>query len=92
MRWGVPVEVFGVEVRPGDLIHADQHGFLVIPEEDLPGLAEAAAFLDGAERETLIGAAATHRGTPEDALPKLSEAQRRFGAMVAERFGGRGEF
>lgn len=91
VRWGVPVEVFGTEVRPGDLIHADQHGFLVIPEEDVAGLAEAAAFLDATERSTLIGAAAEHRGAPEAALATLSEAQRRFGALVAERFGGRGE-
>ena len=91
VRWGVPVEVFGVEVRPGDLIHADQHGFLVIPEEDVAGLAEATAFLDGAERETVIGVAAGHRGTPEEALPKLGDARRRFKEMVARRCGGRGE-
>jgi len=25
--------VFGLEVRPGDLIHADRHGAVVIPQE-----------------------------------------------------------
>src|SRR5262249_24149378 len=30
---GDPVKVGGVDVRPGDLIHADQHGALVIPGE-----------------------------------------------------------
>jgi len=92
VRWNVPVTVFGTEVRPGDLIHADQHGFMVIPEEDVDGLAEATAFLDAAERATLIGAAAAHRGTPEAVLPTLREAQERYGEMVMERFGGRGEF
>lgn len=29
----LPVMVFGLEVRPGDLIHADRHGAVVIPEE-----------------------------------------------------------
>ena len=90
VRWNVPVTVFGTEVRPGDLIHADQHGFMVIPEEDADGLAEATAFLDAAERATLIEAAAAHRGTPEAALPRLKEAQERYGEMVMERFGGRG--
>jgi 4-hydroxy-4-methyl-2-oxoglutarate aldolase len=92
VRWNLPVTVFGTEVRPGDLIHADQHGFMVIPEEDRAGLVEAAAHLDAAERATLIGVAAAHDGTPEEALPKLSEAQRRFAAIVRERYGSAGEF
>ena len=34
VRWNCEVEVFGRQVSPGDLIHADKHGFLVIlPEE-----------------------------------------------------------
>ncbi len=40
---GLPVMVGGLEVRPGDLIHADQHGVLMIPREiagDLPAAAE----------------------------------------------------
>lgn len=32
---GVPVSVFGLAIRPGDLLHADLHGAVVIP----PGLA-----------------------------------------------------
>ena len=92
VRWNLPVTVFGTEVRPGDLIHADQHGFMVVPEEDREGLAEAAAALDAAERATLIGVAAAHRGTPEEALPKLFEAQERFGEMVMARYGRPGEF
>jgi 4-hydroxy-4-methyl-2-oxoglutarate aldolase len=34
LRWNCEVEVFGCKVCPGDLIHADQHGFFVIPPED----------------------------------------------------------
>jgi 4-hydroxy-4-methyl-2-oxoglutarate aldolase len=89
VRWGVPVTVFGTVVRPGDVIHADQHGFMVIPEEDREGLAEAAAYLDAAERATLIGVASEHADAPELALPKLSRAQRRFAEIVAERYGRR---
>lgn len=36
-----PVKVFGMEVAPGDLIHADRHGALVIPEAVIPVLAGA---------------------------------------------------
>lgn len=39
----LPVEVAGMAVSPGDLIHADQHGAVVIPAEvaaDLPAIAE----------------------------------------------------
>ena len=31
IRWNSQVEVFGRTVQPGQLIHADKHGFLVIP-------------------------------------------------------------
>ena len=36
-----PVSVFGLTVNPGDLIHADRHGALVVPE-DVVGQLEAA--------------------------------------------------
>ena len=46
VEWDVPISVFGVSVRPGQLIHADQHGFLVVPEEDEAKLEEATSFMD----------------------------------------------
>lgn len=36
-----PVNIFGLKVRPGDLIHADRHGALVIPEDVVPELERA---------------------------------------------------
>ena len=91
VRWNEPVEVFGCVIRPGDLVHADLHGFLVIPEADRAGLAEAAAFLDAAERATLIPAAAAHRG-PVATLPAaLARANERFRERVQDRFGAKGE-
>ncbi|WP_299892738.1 RraA family protein [uncultured Ruegeria sp.] len=38
---GTPVRVFGMVVKDGDLIHADRHGALVIPNADIPNLAAA---------------------------------------------------
>ena len=30
---GTPVEIFGIMVAEGDLIHADRHGAVIIPED-----------------------------------------------------------
>jgi 4-hydroxy-4-methyl-2-oxoglutarate aldolase len=92
VRWDVPLTVFGCDVRPGDLIHADVHGFIVLPEPDRAGLLDAARFIDAAERSTLIEAAASHQGGIEELPTVLSDAQERFEAMMRERFATSGEF
>lgn len=38
---GTPVDVFGLSVAQGELIHADRHGALVIPSEVIPQLKTA---------------------------------------------------
>lgn len=38
---GSKVTVMGMDVQQGDLVHADQHGALVIPEEVIPDLFDA---------------------------------------------------
>ncbi|MHC5537290.1 RraA family protein, partial [Singulisphaera rosea] len=43
----------GVEIRPGDLIHADKHGVCVIPLEVAAKLAEACAEVERMERPLL---------------------------------------
>jgi regulator of RNase E activity RraA len=43
VRSGVPVEIAGVTIRPGDMLHADENGLITVPEsgcERLPGLVE----------------------------------------------------
>ena len=47
---GEPVTVFGLRVAPGDLIHADRHGALVIPPEVVPELAAAIEKMRATER------------------------------------------
>ncbi|CUH52092.1 RraA family protein [Shimia marina] len=49
---GTPVEVFGMAVQDGDLVHADRHGALVIPEDVIPML--EAAILKLLETEKLV--------------------------------------
>lgn len=52
---GCPVEVGGLLVRPGDLIHADKHGALVIPPEIAPRLAEACRMVQYYEEPVIEG-------------------------------------
>src|SRR5439155_20432323 len=67
VRWNCEVEVFGRKVSPGDLIHADKHGFLVVAPEEQPALLDAARFMDSNECNTIIPAArdTTGRSTQE---------------------------
>lgn len=47
---GKPVTVFGLTIEDGDLIHADQHGALVIPVDTWPALADAIETLLASEK------------------------------------------
>lgn len=38
---GTPVKIFGLDIQAGELVHADRHGALVIPETVIPVLADA---------------------------------------------------
>ncbi|MEL6450179.1 MAG: RraA family protein [Pseudomonadota bacterium] len=40
-----PVRLHGLDIRPGDLVHADRHGAVVIPQDVVAGLADAIATL-----------------------------------------------
>lgn len=93
VRWGCEVEVFGRKVRPGDLIHADKHGFLVIPPEDQPRLLEASKFMDSNECETVIPAGRGAAGLPMDqVLANLEASILKFGDNVRARFSREGEW
>lgn len=93
VRWNCEVEVFGRTVRPGQLIHADKHGFLVIPKEDQGQLLEAARFMDANERETMIAAAKEACGKPtEEALSAIDKACEEFSKRTHARFAKKGEW
>jgi len=87
VKWNCEVEVFGRKIQPGQLIHADKHGFLVIPDEDVDGLLDAAIFMDNNECNTIIGAARSASGKPtEQILKEINEASVRFGQAVKDKF------
>jgi regulator of RNase E activity RraA len=50
---GTPVTIFGMQVRDGDLVHADRHGGLVIPEDVIPMLEQAILKLLDTEKLVL---------------------------------------
>lgn len=65
---GQPVEVGGLEISPGDLIHGDLHGITTVPKDvikELPGLADRILQL----RQQIVGLCAA----PELSLSNLME-------------------
>lgn len=87
IRWGCQVEVFGACILPGQLIHADKHGFLAIPVEDEAHLLEAALFMDANEINHVIRTARETTGkTTTEILDSLDEASKAFSQAVRERF------
>ena len=65
-----PVDVAGMRVTDGDIIHADQHGAVVIPAEVIGQVQEAAQQL--ARREAVIISASQQ---PDFDIDKLRAAQ-----------------
>ena len=93
VRWNCEVEVFGRRIEPGRLIHADKHGFLVIPEEDEDRLLDAARYMDSNECQTVIPACEVLRGQIERGdTEQLADAASQFDENVKKKFGGQGEW
>lgn len=88
VRWNCDVDVFGCRVSPGQFIHADKHGFLAVPPEDLPGLLEAARFMDANECRTVLEAARGSAGkSSAEILADLNKAGAAFKSNAHEKFG-----
>jgi regulator of RNase E activity RraA len=93
LLWGVEVEVFGTRVRAGDLIHADKHGFIIIPSDAQEGLNEAARFMDDSECTHLlpVSRGAAGRGTKET-ISAMKKGDAEFSSAVKRKYGRKGEF
>ena len=93
LRWNCEVEVFGRKVQPGQLIHADKHGFLAIPFGEERGLLEAATFMDANECNTVIPAARDIAGrSKEEILKNMKAAGAAFGKAARAKFKRKGEW
>jgi 4-hydroxy-4-methyl-2-oxoglutarate aldolase len=62
--FGLPIKVGGLWVKPGDLMHADQHGVVTIPGEIAPKIAEAVARVEADERK-IIGFCQSREFSPD---------------------------
>ncbi|CAN5425542.1 RraA family protein [soil metagenome] len=93
LKWNCEVEVFGRKILPGQLVHADKHGFLVVKEEEEQDLLEAARFMDSNECKTVIAAARGASGkTYDQILEELNKASQKFKAEAKKKFGRKGEW
>jgi len=51
--FGAPVRIGGLEIRPGDLLHGDQHGLISIPTRIASDVASVAAKLKETEKRVI---------------------------------------
>ncbi len=51
--FGLPVKLGGLWVKPGDLIHCDQHGAVTIPPDLVPKVADAVRRVEADERKII---------------------------------------
>ncbi|MDR0626451.1 MAG: RraA family protein [Bifidobacteriaceae bacterium] len=79
---GGPVTVSGLEVRPGDLIHADAHGAVVIPAQAAPDLAAACRRVSEAE---LLVLKPCRRAIAAGVRPQVADLRRWRAEMAAAR-------
>jgi len=93
VRWGCEVEVFGTKISPGDLIHADKHGFLSIKPDEQDGLLDAARFMDTNECKTVIPAARdSFDCNAEQTLANMESAIGEFSKNMKSKFSAEGEW
>lgn len=88
IRWDCDIEVFGTKISPGQLIHADKHGFLAIPKADEGKLLEASIFMDTNEINHVIRAARETTGKTLDEITEaLDQASKDFSKDASAKFG-----
>ena len=69
--FGQEVKVFGLRIRPGDILHADRHGAVVVPPELVRAVSAAAREV--AAREAKILAVARASGCTAEKLVAVFE-------------------
>jgi regulator of RNase E activity RraA len=74
VAWNVPVTVHGMEVEPGDIVHADRHGAVVVPADIAEQLPDTAAKI--AKGESVLIEASKRPGFDFAALRSLITGDR----------------
>jgi len=93
VNWNCEVEVFGRKVQPGDLIHADKHGFIVIAPDEQSRLLEAVRFMDANECNTIIPTARETTGlSNSEILENIQQSLKEFSKNVKAKFDSEGSW
>jgi len=71
--FGEPVEIGGLPIQPGDVLHGDRHGILSIPREVVDHLAPAAEQILGEEKDLIALTA-----SPDFSVDKLGAKLQQF--------------
>lgn len=74
VEFGCPVQVGGLKVAPGDLLHGDRHGVLSIPKQIAAGIPEIAREIVSRERNVIDLCK-----SPDFSVAKLREAVKHLG-------------
>jgi 4-hydroxy-4-methyl-2-oxoglutarate aldolase len=53
VRVGVPVQVQGLMIRPGEILHGDENGLITVPNEGIEKLPEAVNQIQARERDLM---------------------------------------
>jgi regulator of RNase E activity RraA len=69
VEFGKPVEVGGLKIQPGDLIHGDRHGVIIVPQALVPRLPTAAGKI--LEKKQHVIDLARKPGTTHDELSRV---------------------
>ena len=72
-EFDIPVTIFDLTINPGELVHADQHGAVIIPDDVLPHLGEAIKTLL-ANEQIILGPARQ----PDFNIDMLMDAWKKF--------------
>jgi regulator of RNase E activity RraA len=71
---GLPVDVGGLTIHPGDLLHGDRHGVVLVPTEIAPQLPDAVRAVETEERR-FIDFLQSPTFTPEKLIETASRAR-----------------
>jgi regulator of RNase E activity RraA len=84
--FGAPVRIGGTVISPGDLLHADRHGVVIVPEEVSGALAQTAVEVEEAERE-LIRYCQSGQFSRSGLKRSFARLEERFLALTKKRRG-----
>jgi regulator of RNase E activity RraA len=75
--FGLPVKVGGLVIHPGDLLHGDLHGVVVVPRDIAAEIPERAAAIEARERR-MIAACQASRVTVEKLKAARKDMQQSY--------------